>query len=72
MTMSNKKVYLTKTLWERNSNNGLELHDTLEEAGASIGADMASGALYVRLFECTEVEYETFTTTKVQITGVTE
>jgi hypothetical protein len=72
MTMSNGKFYLTKTMWEKNSNNGLELHENLDDAADSIGSDIASGAISVRLFECTEVEYETYTTTKVQITGVAE
>ena len=55
--------YLTKTLWERNASNGLETHATLDDAADCIGENAAAGAVSIRLFELTELEYETITRT---------
>jgi hypothetical protein len=61
------KKYLTLTRYERNSSNGLELHESLESAGDTITEDKAAGALSVRLFEVNEVDYEAYTVTKTEL-----
>ena len=43
--MADTPRYATKTLWERNANNGLAFHQSADAAETSIGEDLDAGAL---------------------------
>lgn len=62
--------YLTKTFWDKNPTQSLELHETPEKAVMSIEADLTCGAIAVDLYECTPVRYEKAVYTKVILTPV--
>lgn len=53
-----KLKYITKTLWERNANNGIDFFDRIEDALESAAADHAAGAVNVDIYECRELEIE--------------
>ena len=56
--MSKNKIYLTKTVWEKNATNGLDIHKTLKDALVLREDNLNNGALYVKLYECSEIFYE--------------
>ena len=59
------KMYLTHERHEKNASNGLRLHDTPEAAADAAGEAIGCGAIEVRLFECTEVEFEHYTAVRI-------
>lgn len=59
--------YLTKTLWEKNADNGLEIHEDLDAAASAIQIDRNSGATSIQLFELVELEFEIETVTRLRV-----